>query len=153
MASLAGHAADVWSVAFRQDGRVLASASRDGEVRLLRQVPGDDGWAPLLVTHAGAGSVRALAFGLGDSEGALAAAGDCGRLRVWETGALEAAEEGGERAGWETPPETPREEAEEEEAVAPDETAVGVDEVMSEDVGGVGAAELLPRERVLSRRA
>jgi len=151
VASLAGHAADVWSVAFRQDGRVLASASRDGEVRLWRQVPGDDGWAPLLVTHAGAGSVRALAFGLGDSEGALAAAGDGGRLRVWETGALEAAEEGGERAGWETPPETPREEAEEEEeAVAPDETAVGVDEVMSEDVGGVGAAALLPRERVLA---
>jgi WD40 repeat protein len=151
VASLAGHAADVWSVAFRQDGRVLASASRDGEVRLWRRVPGDEGWAPLLVTHAGAGSVRALVFGLGDSEGALAAAGDGGRLRVWETGALEPAEEGGERAGWETPPETPREEAEEEEeTVVPDEEAVGVDEVMSEDVGGVGAAALLPRERVLA---
>ncbi|KAJ1486615.1 hypothetical protein T484DRAFT_1789066, partial [Baffinella frigidus] len=100
MASLDGHVADVLCVAFRTDGQLLATASADGEVRLWSQQPGagnssralgtlsgiidpdsavlegpmdpHKSWASLLACHAGTPNIRAMAFGRGESEGALA---------------------------------------------------------------------------------
>jgi WD40 repeat protein len=77
MGPLIGHAGWVRSVAFRPDGRLLASASDDQTVRLWHPATGQH--RRTLTGHTG--PVRSVVF---SPDGRLlASAGDDGTVRLW----------------------------------------------------------------------
>ncbi len=82
LATLAGHAAEVYFVAFSPDGKTVATASVDQTVKLWNAASGQE-----LRQLQGHGN-RVQAVALSDSQAATASWDRTARLWDWESGAL-----------------------------------------------------------------
>lgn len=91
LATLHGHVDDVLCVAFRSDGKLLASSDALGQVKLWTKHDDRghaDGWACVATMHAGQRQACGLRFGSGEARGSIVVCSEKGRVRMWDTTSL-----------------------------------------------------------------